>query len=126
MNLRRPIVGFGAAITTFVFVAVLVIETVRVDPGAGILGVLLGTGSAIVTFTIIALKFDAVDPPLRWGIEAGAGFGYSVLVLLGLSYANVAGLRSAITPTSIVTIATITAVAVLLRSWSRRHRTEQS
>lgn len=120
MGFRRFLVGLGAGITTFLLVAVVVIEAVAVDPGAGILGVLAGAiiGGAILG--AVAYKFEDADAALQSGIQAVAAFGYTALVLFFLEYANVAGLRSVIDTVSIAVTATIAAVVTFFASRTRR------
>jgi len=124
MDSRRLLVGFGTAITAFLVVAVLVIEIVRVDPGAGILGVLSGAVAGIATFVGVSLGLKNASGSLRMGLEAIAGFGYSVLAFGVLRYADVAGLRSIIGVRSVIVVSALVAVIVFL--WSRFRETNAS
>ena len=93
MNGRTVAVALGSGLTAFLVVAVVVVEIVQVDPGAGILGVLLGVAAAGVTFAAVATRpRDALGP--RGGVETVAGFGWIVLGLLIAAYVNVPGVES--------------------------------
>ncbi|UPV76678.1 hypothetical protein M0R89_20980 (plasmid) [Halorussus limi] len=85
-----------------------------VDPGAGILGVLIGAVVGAAVLVTVTLKFEDTDAALQSGIQAVAAFGYVALVLSFLRYANVAGLRSVTDVVSIAVMATIAAVVMFV------------
>lgn len=120
MGYRRFLVGLGAGTTAFLLVAVLVIEAVAVDPGAGILGVLLGAMVGVAVLGTVVLKFEEADGTLQSGIQAVAAFGYVVLVLYFVEYANVGGLRSAIDTVSVAVAATIAAIVTFVVARTRQ------
>jgi hypothetical protein len=122
MVLQRLALAVGAALTTFGIVAVVVIEAVQVDPVAGILGVGLGGVFALGMFTVVFTTLDEASPTLRRDVAAVAGFGYTALAVLALSYVDAAGLRSTITPTVVVGLATAVAVAIWVVLWYRARR----
>lgn len=117
VNLSRILIGVGTGITAFLLVAILVIELVQVDPGAGILGVGAGTLAGIVVFVVVVMLLGDASDFIRWGVASVAGFGWMALIVSFLSYANIAGLRSFITPRNTAVIAAGAAVAVYTGSW---------
>jgi len=119
MVLTRLVLGGGVALTVFGVVAVVIIEAVSVDPVAGILGVVAGALFAIGAFAVVVFTFDSGSPTFRRDVVAVAAFGYTVLFVLGLSYVNLAGLRSVIDPTLAVVVAAIVAVLVWVSLWGR-------
>lgn len=122
MDLRSLLAGIGAGFTAFAITAVLVIEIVEVDPGAGILGVGLGALVGIAVLGIVSVRLDDAGDQLRWATEAIAGFGWTALFLLFLSYGDIAGLRSVLSPTSTVVVAAVVAVMIFLGNWIRSER----
>lgn len=119
MALRYPLVAGGVGLTTFGLVAVAVIELVEVDPGAGILGVGLGALAGMLAFVLVFMRLDTVTRPVGLALHALAAFGYAVLGVLFVSYANVGGLRPAITATTAVLAGVVVAVLVGVGSWLR-------
>jgi hypothetical protein len=119
MDLQRILLGGGVALTTFGLVAVVVIETIQVDPVAGIVGVILGAIFALGAFGAVFLTFESASPTIRRDIVAVAAFGYTALLVLALSYVNLAGLRSVIDPTVVVVLAALVAVLVWVSLWGR-------
>lgn len=121
MTLRRILAAAGAGITAFLLVTVAVIEVVRVDPGAGILGVLAGAvaGALVVLGALYAVDGD--DCPRIWAVEAAAAFGYVVVGLQALSYVNAPGVRTTLTVPLVVAVAAVAACVVLAGEWYR-HR----
>lgn len=120
MGFLRFLVGLGAGFTTFLLVAVLVIEAVAVDPGAGILGVLAGAVVGVAVLGAVVLTFEDAHVTLRSGFQAVAAFGYTALVLFFLEYANVGGLRPAIDVVSVAVAATIAAVITFVVTRTRQ------
>ncbi len=110
MDGRTLVVAVGSALTAFLLVAVVVIEVVAVDPGAGIVGVVLGVLAGGVAFAaVVATPRDRRGP--RGVVEAVAAFGWTVLVVLALSYVNAPGARS-VGGVATVAVAAVVAVAV--------------
>lgn len=110
VKLRSLVLAAGVAVTAFVLFAVAVIEIVRVDPGAGILGVGVGAVAAAVAFAAIATRPRAALGP-RGPIETIAGFGWALVLLFALSYVNVPVI-SAMGGVEIGGVALVLAVAV--------------
>jgi hypothetical protein len=119
MALERFLYGGGVAVTTFGIVAVVVIQTIQVAPVAGIVGVILGAVFGLGAFAAVVLSFDNARPSIRRDVVSVAAFGYTALFVLGLSYVNVAGLRSVIDPTIVVVIAALVSVLVWVSLWGR-------
>ena len=89
MYLRRPITAVGAAITAFLLVAVSVIELLDTEFSATV-GLPVGLIAGIVVFILVLLRHDDTDEPVRWALAGFAGFGYGILLALGVTYANLA------------------------------------
>jgi hypothetical protein len=119
MNLQRIVLGAGVGLTTFGLVAVIVIEAIQVDPVAGIAGVILGALFAVGAFGAVVLTYERASPTIRRDIVAVAAFGYTALLVLGLSYVNLGGLRSVIDPTVVVMLSALVAVLVWVSLWGR-------
>lgn len=122
MALQRLTLGLGAALTTFGVVAVVVIQAIRVDPVAGILGVGLGALWALGVFAAVFLTIENASPTIRRDVTAIAVFGYVAAGVLFLSYANVAGLRSAISPSVVVGAGVVAGIVAWVALWRRNHR----
>lgn len=126
MNASRILVGIGTGITAFLLVAIVVIEIIQVDPVAGIFGVGAGAVAGIIAFGVVLVLIGDAPDPIRWGVAAVAGFGWTVLIVSFLSYANIAASRSVITPSRTAVIGAGAAVAVYISLWVRRHRLANS
>lgn len=127
VNVRSLAVAGGVALTTALLVGVAVVEVVRVDPGAGILGVGLGLLCGAVAFAAVASRRHEALAPVGL-VEAAAAFGWTILAVLALSYVNAPGVRS-LDATAIATVATAVGAAVglvvRLRGRRRANRTEK-
>ncbi|MDZ7688056.1 MAG: hypothetical protein U5J64_04905 [Halobacteriales archaeon] len=89
MNLRKPITAVGAAVTAFLLVAVSVIELLDTEFSA-IVGLPVGLIAGIAVFVLVLLRHDDADEPVRWALAGFAGFGYGILLALGVIYVNLA------------------------------------
>jgi len=93
MDVRTVAVGVGSALTAFLAVAAVVIELLVTGPGAGIAGVVVGAVAAALAFAgVLANPSDRPGP--RGAVEAVAAFGWTILAVLALSYANAPAVRS--------------------------------
>jgi hypothetical protein len=116
MNKRSVAVAVGAGVTVFLVVAVAVIELLHVEFSALVglpVGLLGGAGVAVV----VAVRYDALAPPVRYAVDAAAGFGLAVVALLAVGYVNLAGLRIALSTDVTVGIAVVVAALTALASW---------
>jgi hypothetical protein len=114
---RGPLlVAPGAAITTTLFVAVAVIELLAVEFSA-IVGLPVGVLAGLAVFAAVLAGYGSVGAGARRAVAGLAAFGYAVLVLLALRYANVAGARSLVTVPVLVGAGVATALAVSLGLW---------
>lgn len=87
MDARTVATAVGSALTAFLVVAVVVIELLVAGPGAGIVGVVLGVVAAALAFAAVLAR-PREPPGPRGTVEAVAAFGWTVLVVLALSYVN--------------------------------------
>lgn len=119
---RSLAVAGGVALTTALLVGVAVVEMVRVDPGAGILGVGSGLLAGTLAFAAVASRGDDTLGPSGVA-EGAAAVGWTVLALLALSYVNAPGMRS-LDITGLATVATAVgaAVGLVVRLRGRRRR----
>lgn len=122
--MRHPLaVGVGAGLTTFGLVAVVVIELVEVDPGAGILGVGLGAVAAIMVVAGVVVSGADAPRHLRWGLTAVAAFGYTVLAVMFVSYSNVVGPGVVTVPRAVLVGAVVAGAVLAGLWWTRREVT---
>lgn len=96
MNLRTPVVAFGAGVTAFLVVTVLVIEALDFEFSA-LIGLPVGVLVGAVAFAAVLVKYDDVGDPLRWTLAGVAGFGYAVFAVLAADYVHLVELG--VTPT---------------------------
>ena len=89
MNLRASATAVGASLTAFLVVAVSVIELLDTEFSA-IVGLPAGLVAGILVFVLVLLRHDDTDEPVRWALAGFAGFGYGVLLALGVAYVNLA------------------------------------
>lgn len=87
MNSRKLFTAIGAGFTTFLLVAVLVIELLNVEFSA-IVGLPIGLVVGIAVGIGIHTSLDQCSLGVRRAITAYAGFGTAVLVVLAASYVN--------------------------------------
>lgn len=119
MDARTILTGLGVAVTGFVLTAVAVIELVRVDPVAGILGVLAGAVAALALLAGVLMRGDALTGPAELGLDGAAGFGWTLLVVMVLNYVHVLEVDGA---TPAVLAALVGGLLAVLASWTRRRR----
>ncbi len=88
MNPRKLFTAIGAGFTTFLLVAVLVIELSNVEFSA-IVGLPVGLLAGIAVGIGIHTALDDLSLGARRAVTAYAGFGLAVLVVLAASYVNI-------------------------------------
>jgi uncharacterized membrane protein len=88
MDVRNGITATGAGGTTFLLVAVLVIELLDTEFSA-ILGLPVGLIAGIAVFAGLWVAIDEMRSGIRRAASAYAAFGLAVLGLLALRYVNV-------------------------------------
>ncbi|QIO24072.1 hypothetical protein [Haloarcula sp. JP-L23] len=116
MHYRTPLAAVGGAVTTFLLVAVTVIELVNVEFSALValpLGLLAGLG----TLMAVALNLADLSPERRRLLFAYAAFGPAVLLVLALSYVNVG--RSLLTAEVAVGVGLLATAVVYVSLWRR-------
>jgi hypothetical protein len=119
MVLERILLGGGVALTTCGLVAVVVIQTVRVAPIAGVLGVVSGVIFGIGAFAAVVLTYGDASPRGRRDVVAVAAFGYTALLVAGVGYASPGGLGAVIDPTVVVALGSLVAVLAWVSLWAR-------
>jgi hypothetical protein len=116
MSRRAAAAAVGAGVTTFLAVAVAVIELLHVEFSALVglpVGLLVGAATAVV----VTARYDALAPPARYAVDAAAGFGFAVVAVLAVSYVNFAGLRSELSTDVTVGAAAVAAALAAVASW---------
>jgi len=88
MGVRRILTATGAGVTTFLLVAVLVIETLDFEFSA-IIGLPVGLVAGFVVFAGIWVRLAELTPGIQRIASAYAAFGLTIVLLLGLSYVNI-------------------------------------
>ncbi|MCD2203485.1 hypothetical protein [Halobacterium sp. KA-6] len=123
MHSRTVLSALGAGITTFLVVAVAVIELLPFEFSA-LVGLPVGLLVGGAVFAAVAARYDEAAPVLRYAVDAAAGFGLAVVVLQAVSYVNLAGLRSALSVDVTVAVAAFAGVIATVASWlmDRRER----
>lgn len=90
MSFRTFVTAFGSAVTTFLLVTVAIIELLDFEFSA-IVAIPVGLLAAVVVLIGLLSGLEDASLGLRRATSAYAGFGLTVLVLLGLWYVNVGG-----------------------------------
>lgn len=123
MRLRVLATAVGTGVTTFLLVAVLVIELLDFEFSA-ILGLPVGLLAGLAAVAVVVTGYGVVRPPVRWTLDALAGFGYGVLAALAGSYVNLGGLRSSLTTNRMVLVGVAVGVAAFVVGWALDRRAD--
>lgn len=118
MTLRSLLVGVGAAIATALVVAVTLTALLPFAFSA-LVGVPVGLLAGLLAGVASGLWFDRLASTARRLLLGIASFGYAAAFMLFVSYANLGGLRSAITSDLILAVAVGTLLVVYLVSGRR-------
>lgn len=114
MDLRRVLTGLGAGVTTFLLVAVLVIESLAVEFSA-IVGLPVGVLAGLAVGTALWIRIPHLSRPVRRMATAYATFGLTILVLLASKYVNIG--QDVLSISVIAGIALAGAAGVYLALW---------
>jgi len=116
MDARWVFTTIGAGITSFLLVAVSIIELLNIEFSA-IIGVPVGLIAGVLACTGLWIRGDELSLAVRRAATAYAVFGVAILASLTLRYVNVG--RGALTVEGIVggslAVVAITYVALFLR-----------
>ncbi|MCD2199553.1 hypothetical protein LPA44_06545 [Halobacterium sp. KA-4] len=123
MHSRTVLSALGAGITTFLVVAIAVIELLPFEFSA-LVGLPAGLLAGGAVFAAIAVRYDQAGEVLRYAVDAAAGFGLAIVTLQAVSYVNLAGLRSVLSVDVTVAVAAVVGVLAAVASWlmDRRER----
>lgn len=88
MNPRRVLTAVGAGLTTFLLVAVLVIELLAFE-FSGIIGLPVGLLAGVAAFAVLWSQLDDLSLGIRRAASAYAAFGLTILLQFALSYVNI-------------------------------------
>lgn len=88
MNPRRVLTAVGAGLTTFLLVAVLVIELLAFEFSA-IIGLPVGLLAGVAAFAVLWSQLDDLSLGIRRAASAYAAFGLTILLQFALSYVNI-------------------------------------
>lgn len=118
MDARKLFTTIGAGITSFLLVAVLVIELLDMEFSA-IIGLPIGLLVGVGVFVGLWIRVDRLSLSIRRAATAYAAFGLVLLFLLALRYANIA--RSVLTFEVVVagSLAAVVIVYVALALYDR-------
>lgn len=125
MTSRAVVVAPGAGLTAGLLVAVLVIEALPFEFSA-IIGLPVGLLAGIAVGLLVGWHYEGAGTVVRSVADGAAGFGYAVVLLLGIRYADVFGLRSAVSFERLVVISVVIGVGVLVRAWLDTSRSRPS
>jgi hypothetical protein len=112
MDHRTVLAALGTGITTFLVVAVAVIALLDVEFSA-IVGLPTGLLAGAAAFALIQYRYDSLGRVARVMVDAVAGFGFGIVLLLGVNYVNLADLAFEAT----VGGAAVVGVLAGARSW---------
>ncbi len=87
MQPRAAIAGLGAGITTFLVVAVIVIELLDFE-FSGIPGLPVGLLAGIAVLALVIARYEAVSAIQRAAIDRVSGFGIGAILILALEYVH--------------------------------------
>jgi hypothetical protein len=118
MHLRAALAAAGAAVAVSLLVTVSLVELLPFEFSA-LVGVPVGLLAGIVTFVAVFAEYRFAGALPRRAAVAAAGFGYAVLSLLFVGYADLGGLRGSITPVLLLVVGVATATVVYLGLWAR-------
>ncbi|WP_135828435.1 hypothetical protein [Halorussus halobius] len=118
MDVRKLFTAVGAGITSFLLVAVLVIELLNMEFSA-IIGLPVGLLAGVVVFVGLWIGGDELSLGMRRAATAYAVFGLALLVLFALRYVNIG--RGVLTSEVIVggSIAAVVVVYITLSLYDR-------
>lgn len=91
MALRTIIAALGAEIAVFLVATVLVIELLDFEFSA-IVGLPVGVLGGGATLAFLLSRYSALGHVQRSVVDAVAGFGVGIVLMLGVSYVNLANL----------------------------------
>ncbi len=109
MDLRQLLTVVGAGLTTFLLVAVGVIEALNMEFSA-IIGLPVGLLAGLVVLVILWVRLDGLSVGVRRALSAYAGFGLAVLGFFVLRYVNIG--REILTVDVIVGLGIVLAVII--------------
>lgn len=112
--LRRFLTAVGAGVTTFLLVAVLVIELLTFEFSA-IVGLPVGLLAGLAVFVGLWTNLDRLSVGVRRAASAYAMFGLTLFVLMGLRYANI--VREALSVEVMASIGLTAAGIVYILLW---------
>ncbi|MEF8975192.1 MAG: hypothetical protein V5A21_03065 [Halapricum sp.] len=125
MTSRAAVVAPGAGLSTGLLVAVLVIEALPYEFSA-IIGLPVGLLAGSAVGLLVGWHYEGASFIVRSVADGAAGFGYAVALLLVIRYADVFGLRSAVTFERLVVSSVVVGVAVPVRAWLDTSRSRPS
>jgi hypothetical protein len=88
MDTRKVLTTIGAGLTSFLLVAVLVIELLDFEFSA-IVGLPVGLLAGLVVLVGLWIRIDELSLGIRRAATAYAAFGLSLLLFLALRYVNI-------------------------------------
>ncbi|QSG07383.1 hypothetical protein [Halapricum desulfuricans] len=121
MTGRTVAIALGTGFTTALLVAVSVIEALPYEFSA-IIGLPVGLVAGVAVAVLVGWRYERASPAVRSVAGGAAGFGYAVVSLLAVRYADFLGLESAITFERLVVASAVVGVAALVVSWLHASR----
>lgn len=116
MTGRTVAIALGTGFTTALLVAVSVIEALPYEFSA-IIGLPVGLVAGVAVAVLVGWRYERTRPAVSGVADGAAGFGYAVVLLLTVRYADFLGLESAITFERLVVVSAVVGVAALVASW---------
>lgn len=115
MDPRRTLTAVGAAITTFLLVAVLVIELLDFEFSA-VIGLPVGLFTGLLVLVVLLSRLSEVSPSVQRAASAYATFGSTVLTLSVLKYVNIG--RSMFTTDVLIGTGLVASVLAYILLWA--------
>lgn len=116
MKRRSVAAAVGTGITVFLVVAVTIIELLNVEFSA-IVGLPAGLVAGAAVAVLVSARYETLNAPAGYAVDAAAGFGLAILALLVVSYIDLAGLRSELSADVTVMVGVLVAALTALASW---------
>ena len=116
MRIRQSITAIGAGISTFLLVAVLVIELLDFEFSA-IVGLPVGFIAGLAVLILLAIQFDDIGQIAQHAASAYAAFGIAILVLFGARYVNLGPSRDVLSVDVMLGVSTAVGLFVFVALW---------
>lgn len=118
VNARHVLVAFGAGLTTALVAggAVTMVLAATIE-FSSIVGLPVGLLAGLAGLAGVLVGVDRLASPLGWALAGYATVGFAVLAWAALSYANVAGIRGALSVLDVLVVGVVAGALVAVGLW---------